>query len=193
MIKSPTPTAHQLRETSGSSWCEWKGQASYYDLVTETRLAPKAAWSYLNPSPGVKLCGDTRSRPPCQFGEDFVIEVLTNFPDYVAAFKCRKYLTKADLETVLIPLIEDKLSRHQDVRLYWEVAPGFVGLEPDAPAWEGRKFGFSHFFGNAALVTDVKWMSRATQFFGFLMPGRWRVFSTAEADKARRWIVGAGG
>ena len=39
-----------LRETSGSSWCEWKGQASYYDLVTETRVAPKAAWSYLNPS-----------------------------------------------------------------------------------------------------------------------------------------------
>ena len=41
-----------LRETSGSSWCEWKGQASYYDLVTDKRVAPKAAWSYLNPSPG---------------------------------------------------------------------------------------------------------------------------------------------
>ena len=41
-----------LRETSGSSWCEWKGQATYYDLVTDTRVAPKAAWSYLNPSPG---------------------------------------------------------------------------------------------------------------------------------------------
>ena len=40
------------RETSGSSWCEWKGQASYYDLVTEKRVAPKAAWSYLSPSPG---------------------------------------------------------------------------------------------------------------------------------------------
>ncbi len=41
-----------LRETSGSSWCEWKGQATYYDLVTDTRAAPRAAWSYLNPSPG---------------------------------------------------------------------------------------------------------------------------------------------
>ena len=40
-----------LRETSGSSSCEWKGQASYYDLVTDTRVAPKAARSYLNPSP----------------------------------------------------------------------------------------------------------------------------------------------
>ena len=32
--------------------CEWKGKATYYDLVTEKRIAPKAAWSYLNPSPG---------------------------------------------------------------------------------------------------------------------------------------------
>ncbi len=41
-----------LRETPGSSWCEWKGQASYYDLVTPERVAPKAAWTYLHPSPG---------------------------------------------------------------------------------------------------------------------------------------------
>lgn len=42
--------------------------------------------------------------------EVIVIEVLTGFPDYVAAYRFRKNLTKADLETVLIPLIEDKLS-----------------------------------------------------------------------------------
>ncbi|OBI16317.1 hypothetical protein A5712_26875 [Mycobacterium sp. E2327] len=41
-----------LREASGSSWCEWKGQATYYDLVTATTAASKAAWSYLNPSRG---------------------------------------------------------------------------------------------------------------------------------------------
>jgi Domain of unknown function (DUF427) len=41
-----------LRETSGSLWCQWKGQAYYYDLVTDTRIAPKANWSYLNPAPG---------------------------------------------------------------------------------------------------------------------------------------------
>ena len=30
----------------------WKGQAIYYDLVTNTRVPPKAAWSYLNPAQG---------------------------------------------------------------------------------------------------------------------------------------------
>ena len=120
-----------------------------------------------------------------------MIEVLTGFPDYVAAYRFRKNLTKADLRTVLIPLIEDKLSRHRNVRLYWDVAPDFVGLDHDAD-WEDTKFGFSHFFGNAALVTDEKWLSRAmNDFFGVFMPGKWRVFSTTEADKAREWVITA--
>lgn len=41
-----------LRVCAGASWCEWKGRATYYDLVGGTRIAPKAAWSYLNPAPG---------------------------------------------------------------------------------------------------------------------------------------------
>jgi uncharacterized protein (DUF427 family) len=40
-----------LRRADGNSWCEWKGQATYYDLVTETRVAPQAAWTYRQPSP----------------------------------------------------------------------------------------------------------------------------------------------
>jgi uncharacterized protein (DUF427 family) len=41
-----------LREADGSSWCEWKGRASYYDLVTPTRTASRAGWTYHSPTPG---------------------------------------------------------------------------------------------------------------------------------------------
>ncbi|MFZ0834827.1 MAG: DUF427 domain-containing protein [Mycobacterium sp.] len=41
-----------LREAPGSSWCEWKGQATYYDLVTAARVAPKAGWTYQHPTEG---------------------------------------------------------------------------------------------------------------------------------------------
>ncbi|MDZ4236219.1 MAG: DUF427 domain-containing protein [Dietzia sp.] len=40
-----------LRPTAGSSWCEWKGQASYFDLVTPVATAHRAAWTYLEPTP----------------------------------------------------------------------------------------------------------------------------------------------
>jgi uncharacterized protein (DUF427 family) len=41
-----------LRPAAGSSWCEWKGQAGYFDLVTEARTASRAAWTYEHPTPG---------------------------------------------------------------------------------------------------------------------------------------------
>jgi uncharacterized protein (DUF427 family) len=39
-----------LRPAAGQSWCEWKGQASYFDLVAPTRQAPRAAWTYERPT-----------------------------------------------------------------------------------------------------------------------------------------------
>ncbi|WP_156690227.1 DUF427 domain-containing protein [Mycobacterium sp. Marseille-P9652] len=41
-----------LRPASGSSWCEWKGQAAYYDLVGGGVVAPRAAWTYPKPTAG---------------------------------------------------------------------------------------------------------------------------------------------
>lgn len=40
-----------LQPARGSSYCEWKGMASYYDLVGG-RTAQRAAWTYLEPTVG---------------------------------------------------------------------------------------------------------------------------------------------
>ncbi|MEZ0165080.1 DUF427 domain-containing protein [Kineococcus sp. LSe6-4] len=42
-----------VRPAPGRSWCEWKGQASYVDLVGGDGrvLRPRAAWSYRDPTP----------------------------------------------------------------------------------------------------------------------------------------------
>ena len=41
-----------LRDAAGTSWCEWKGHATYYDLVSGDTVAARAAWCYLDPTPG---------------------------------------------------------------------------------------------------------------------------------------------
>ena len=41
-----------LDETRGSSWCEWKGRATYFDVVVEGRVAPRGAWTYREPREG---------------------------------------------------------------------------------------------------------------------------------------------
>lgn len=41
-----------LRPVEGTTWCEYKGAASYYDVVAGTARAERAAWTYLQPTPG---------------------------------------------------------------------------------------------------------------------------------------------
>ena len=41
----------QLITAEGSSHCEWKGMARYFDLVANGHVAKLAAWSYDNPTP----------------------------------------------------------------------------------------------------------------------------------------------
>jgi uncharacterized protein (DUF427 family) len=47
-----------LVELSESSWCEWKGGASYYDVVVEGRRAERAAWTYHQPRAGYEAIKD---------------------------------------------------------------------------------------------------------------------------------------
>lgn len=47
-----------LRPSAGASWCEWKGQASYFDLVVDGVVAPSAAWTYPRPTVGFRALAD---------------------------------------------------------------------------------------------------------------------------------------
>jgi uncharacterized protein (DUF427 family) len=40
-----------LVAVSGSSFCEWKGMARYFDAVVAGKRVPRAAWAYPDPMP----------------------------------------------------------------------------------------------------------------------------------------------
>ncbi|MEU2349457.1 DUF427 domain-containing protein [Modestobacter sp. NPDC049651] len=44
-----------LQRAAGSSWCEFKGTATYWDAVVDGVRHPAVAWSYERPSPGYEL------------------------------------------------------------------------------------------------------------------------------------------
>ncbi|MFO8127145.1 DUF427 domain-containing protein [Yoonia sp.] len=47
-----------LRPTEGNSYCEWKGIARYFDVLTGATTAPRASWVYDNPTaPFAALAG----------------------------------------------------------------------------------------------------------------------------------------
>lgn len=47
-----------LRSAAGRSFCEWKGAATYWDVVVGEAVASKAAWSYRDPTPAFAPISD---------------------------------------------------------------------------------------------------------------------------------------
>ena len=47
-----------LRATGGTTSCEWKGTATYFDVVAGGRTAARAAWTYADPAPGFEALLD---------------------------------------------------------------------------------------------------------------------------------------
>ncbi len=39
-----------LQPAIGRSFCEWKGEASYFDVITDSRRVDQACWTYESPS-----------------------------------------------------------------------------------------------------------------------------------------------
>ena len=47
-----------LRRAEGSSFCEWKGAATYWEVVIGDNTLPSVGWSYSNPTPGFAVLRD---------------------------------------------------------------------------------------------------------------------------------------
>lgn len=119
-----------------------------------------------------------------------MIELLQDFPDNVVAFVAKGRVSRADYDSVLVPAVEKALKRLEKVRLYYELGAEFQGIDAGA-AWEDFVVGVNHWlrWERAAVVTDVDWIRYSFNVFRFLMPAQVRVFPTAEAVEARKWIA----
>lgn len=63
----PEDVRMELLEPSGfKTFCEWKGVASYFDLVVGSEYVPDAAWVYREPSRGFEAIRDFISFYPAR-------------------------------------------------------------------------------------------------------------------------------
>ena len=75
-----------------------------------------------------------------------MLEILPGFPDQVLGVKAIGEVEDEDYEEVLVPAIEDRLSRHDKIRLLYILGPEFEGYDSDA-VWDDAKLGMKTFLG----------------------------------------------
>ena len=54
----PADISVPLRPAAGSSLCEWKGRARYFDVVVGDETVARAAWAYPDPTPSFAAIAD---------------------------------------------------------------------------------------------------------------------------------------
>ncbi len=98
-------------------------------------------------------------------------------------------MTGEDYEQVLIPTVERQLERRAKIRLLYVLGSEFGGYSA-AAIWDDAKVGMGHPFSweRIAVVTDDDGYRRLVKGFGFMVPGKVKVFDVAELDAARAWI-----
>jgi hypothetical protein len=118
-----------------------------------------------------------------------MLKILTGLPDQVLAFSAVGKITADDYETLLIPMVEEKLAKYGKVRLLYHLGTEFNRFSLIA-LWDDAKFGLAHWneWEQIAVVTDVGWLRGMIQVFMWLIPSRFKLFQNEELEQARHWI-----
>jgi uncharacterized protein (DUF427 family) len=67
---------HLRPSPGGGTWCEWKGAATYFDVVVGEAVAERAAWTYPDPTPRFKQLLDHYSFYPGRVGACYLDDEL---------------------------------------------------------------------------------------------------------------------
>jgi len=121
-----------------------------------------------------------------------MVERIPNLPENVLGFSAKGTLTASDYENVIIPAVQEHLSRDGKVRFLYHLGEEFTGFEA-AAMWDDAKLGLRNLKGweRMALVSDVEWIRAAVKVFGIVIPGHVRVFHNRDLEDATRWVSGA--
>ncbi|SIO29616.1 STAS/SEC14 domain-containing protein [Vannielia litorea] len=118
--------------------------------------------------------------------------ILPDYPPDVLAVSGQGTIDAAAYEEVLRPALEERLRRHDHVRLFYLLGEDFAGFTTGAAISDAR-LGMSHLhdFARIAVVTDVGWIRHGVSLFAPLISAPVRCFELAQLGAARAWITEA--
>ena len=118
-----------------------------------------------------------------------MLEEIRGLPEHVVGIRATGNITKDQYDQVFIPAIEKVAKEHKNINL-------LLLLETDIGDYSGGAWvkdmltGFKYFskWNRVAIVTDQKFVEKATDMFSAIVPGEYMGFSIAELEKAEMWV-----
>jgi len=117
-----------------------------------------------------------------------MISQLEELPAGVIGFEASGKIAAEDYRDVIVPALA-QAAKAGDVR-FLIIMRDFDGMSGGA-VWQDLKVGVEHLrsWKRIALVTDINWMTHATDLFGWMTPGETKTFPLDQKDQAIQWVA----
>jgi hypothetical protein len=118
-----------------------------------------------------------------------MLEPLPDLPEGVIGFEAVGEVEKDDYTETLRPAL-DAAAEVGEIRLVYVLGERFTGYSAGA-SWEDLSLATHHLsaYERTALVSDHEWLNHAASGFGWMMPGKLKVFPLAERAEAIAWAA----
>lgn len=118
-----------------------------------------------------------------------MIRLINGLPGHVLGFEAEGKVTGKDYDTVLTPLVEEKLKTHKKISFLYQLGANFDGFD-FAAMIDDAKVGMKNIsaWDKVALVSDSKTLNNLTRFFGHMVPCEVKVFKNADLEQAKQWV-----
>lgn len=118
-----------------------------------------------------------------------MLNMIEGLPDHVIGIRINEKLRAEDYETQLIPMVNDKLTRHHKLDFLCWIDGEWKGMEAGA-VWQDLRLGLGRIghWARMAIVTDIKWLENAIKLVGLFSSGELRHFDSGDFSAAREWV-----
>lgn len=118
-----------------------------------------------------------------------MVELLNDFPPYVAAYKATGQVSKEEYENVVMEKINQVAAQYGKINFLVLMATD-VSDYSFGSLVDYVKMTFGHFkdWNRLAVVSDAQWVNKVYESLGGLVYGEVKSFKINEYDEARQWI-----
>jgi hypothetical protein len=120
-----------------------------------------------------------------------MVELLTDLPPHVAAYKALGAISKEEYETVVMARVDEVAAVYGRINFLVQLETGMENYSIGAFI-DYIKVSFEHFskWNRMAIVSDQQWVRRAYDTLSYLVHGEIRTYELKELDNAKEWVSG---